>query len=421
MIDMKWVRENPALFDQKLQHRHLAPLSKRLMDLDENYRALVTQVQELQEKRNTVAKDMAARKRDGADVADLIQEGAAVKAKIPELELRSEEVKDELHNLLMSTPNVCDDMTPVGANEKDNQEIRVVGDKPAFDFKPKEHYELGESLGLMDFETAARMSGSRFVILRGALARLERALLQFMLNLHTGEFGYTELATPLLVRSDALYGTGQLPKLAEDQFKTTNDYWLIPTSEVTLTNTVHGKILEGESLPLRLTAGTACFRSEAGAAGKDTRGMLRQHQFMKVELVSITTPDQSEAEHQRMTGAAEEVLKRLKLPYRTVILCSGDLGFNAQRTYDIEVWMPGQNTYREISSCSNCGAHQARRMNARYRTADKKTEFVHTLNGSGIAVGRALIAVMENYQQADGSIKVPDVLVPYMGGLDVIR
>jgi seryl-tRNA synthetase len=311
---------------------------------------------------------------------------------------------------------------PLGKDEKDNKEVRKVGKPTRFSFKPKQHFELGEALGLMDFETAAKISGARFVILKGALARLERALAAFMLDLHTGEFGYSENIVPLLVKDQAAYGTGNLPKFAEDLFQTTNGFWLIPTAEVSLTNFVRESTLDEDRLPMRLTAWTPCFRSEAGAAGKDTRGMIRQHQFSKVELVSITTPEASLAEHERMTSCAEEVLKRLGLPFRTILLCTGDMGFASRKTYDIEVWLPGEDTYREISSCSVCGDFQARRMNARYRPkGSKELRFAHTLNGSGLAVGRTLIAVLENYQQADGSVTIPEKLVPYMGGLTKIE
>ncbi len=311
---------------------------------------------------------------------------------------------------------------PDGADESANLEIRRFGEKPSLAFKPKEHFELGEKLGQMDFETAARMSGARFVVLKRGLARLERAIAQFMLDLHTEQFGYMEVSPPYLVRDQAMYGTGQLPKFADDLFHTTTDYWLVPTAEVSLTNLVREQILDEKELPFRFTAYTPCFRAEAGAAGKDTRGMIRMHQFSKVELVSITTPDLSTQEHERMTSCAEEVLKRLGLHFRTMLLCTGDMGFAAKKTYDIEVWLPGQNAFREISSCSNCGDFQARRMNARYRPAsEKSTRFVHTLNGSGLAVGRTLVAILENYQQADGSIAVPGALKPYMGGLDRIE
>jgi seryl-tRNA synthetase len=319
-------------------------------------------------------------------------------------------------------PNVLDEVVPTGLDEADNEELRVVGTPPAFPFLAKPHFELGEALGLMDFETAAEISGSRFVILKGALARMERALADFMLDVQTEEFGYTEVSPPLLVREEVLFGTGQLPKFGDDLFRTTDNRWLIPTAEVPLTNMVAGKILDDSELPVRLTAHTACFRAEAGAAGKDTRGMLRQHQFYKVELVSIVRPEESETELERMTGCAEEILKRLGLAYRVVLLCSGDTGFGAARTHDLEVWMPGQDTYREISSVSNTRAFQARRMNARYRPSaeGQGLEHVHTLNGSGVAIGRALIAVLENYQNADGSITIPEALRPYMGGLEMI-
>jgi seryl-tRNA synthetase len=327
----------------------------------------------------------------------------------------------QLKELLETLPNIPAADVPDGADERANREERRIGEPRNFDFEPKEHFEIGEALGLMDFETAAKLSGARFVVLKGALARLERAIANFMLTLHTETFGYTEVAPPLLVRSETLYGTGQLPKFAEDLYRTGEDYWLIPTAEVPLTGIAADTVQEAASLPIRVTAWTPCFRSEAGAAGKDTRGMLRQHQFTKVELVSITHPDQSDAELARMTGCAEEVLKRLGLPYRVVTLSTGDMGFGARKTHDIEVWLPGQGTYREISSCSNCGDFQARRMNARFRTpGEKGTRFVHTLNGSGLAVGRTLIAILENYQQEDGSVAVPEALRPFMGGLERI-
>jgi seryl-tRNA synthetase len=322
--------------------------------------------------------------------------------------------------LLMAIPNLPDADVPDGASEDDNVEIRRWGEPGSFDFEPKEHDDLGAPLG-MDFETAAKLSGARFCLLRGQMARLERALAQFMLDLHSEQHGYTEVNTPVMVRDEPLLGTGQLPKFAEDLFRTTDDRWLIPTAEVTLTNTVADQILDASALPQRLTAFTLCFRSEAGAAGKDTRGMIRQHQFEKVEMVSIVAPEESEAEHQRMTACAEAVLQKLELPYRVLALCTGDMGFSARKTYDLEVWLPGQGKYREISSCSNTGDFQARRMKARYRPeGEKQTRFVHTLNGSGVAVGRALVAVLENYQQADGSVRVPEALKPYMGGLEVL-
>jgi seryl-tRNA synthetase len=346
---------------------------------------------------------------------------AQLKTVIQESEAAEREVEKQFGDLLAGIPNTPAPDVPVGPDADSNKVIREVGKPKKFSFQPKQHFELGEVLGLMDFETAAKLSGARFVVLKGALARLERALSQFMLDLHTSEHGYTEINPPLLVRDDTMFGTAQLPKFAEDQFQA-RDLWLIPTAEVPLTNLVREEIVDEAKLPMRVTAGTPCFRAEAGAAGKDTRGMIRQHQFSKVELVSITTPEQSAEEHERMTACAETVLKRLDLPFRTVVLSTGDMGFASQKTYDIEVWLPGQGMYREISSCSNCGDFQARRMNARYRPkGEKSPRFVHTLNGSGVAVGRALIAVMENYQQADGSIAIPDALKPYMGGLAKIE
>jgi len=349
-------------------------------------------------------------------------EVARLKDEIPAMELRVRETEEALNEILSTIPNLPAADTPDGADETANKEVRRHGTPRPVNFEARQHFDLGEALKLMDFEGASKMSGARFVLLKGQLARLERSLANFMLDLHTGTYGYQEVVPPFLVRDQAMYGTAQLPKFREEQFGTTNGFWLIPTSEVPLTNQVRESILDESSLPLRFTAWTPCFRSEAGAAGRDTRGMIRMHQFSKVELVSICTPEQSDAEHERMTACAEEVLKRLKLPYRTMMLSTGDMGFSARRTYDIEVWLPGQNAFREISSCSSCGDFQARRMNARYRPTDgKSTRFVNTLNGSGLAVGRTLIAVLENYQQADGSIEIPEVLRPYMGGLDVIK
>ncbi|MDA0676231.1 MAG: serine--tRNA ligase, partial [Proteobacteria bacterium] len=375
-----------------------------------------------QARRNKLSKDIGAAKKRGEDASVIMAQVAADKEAEAVAEAEAAALTAKLDAELALFPNVPAADVPDGKDETANVEIRKIGTPPSFAFKPKEHFEIGEGLGLMDFDTAAKLSGSRFVLLTGALARLERALASFMLDLHTGEFGYTEVNPPALVNDATMFGTGQLPKFGGDLFRTETGLWLIPTAEVPLTNTVAGDILDEDALPRRLTAMTWCFRSEAGAAGKDTRGMLRQHQFTKVELVSIAHPDKSNEEHERMTGCAEEVLKRLGLPFRTVVLCTGDMGFGARKTYDIEVWLPGQDRYREISSCSNCGDFQARRMKARFRPKGAKgTEFVHTLNGSGIAVGRALIAVLENYQQADGSVRVPDALKPYMGGLDVIR
>jgi len=378
----------------------------------------------LQERRNAVSKEIgqAKAKKDETRALALIREVADIKERMPREEAALKEIERKLHDVLAEIPNMPRDDVPVGPDETANVEIRRVGEPRRVDVQLKQHFEIGEVLGLMDFDTAAKLSGSRFVVLRGALARLERALATFMLDLHTREHGYTEINPPLLVRDEVMFGTAQLPKFAEDQFKTTAGYWLIPTAEVPLTNLVREVMLEEASLPMRVTAWSQCFRAEAGAAGKDTRGMLRQHQFSKVELVSITTPEQSTDEHERMTKCAEEVLKRLELPFRTVVLSTGDMGFAACKTYDIEVWLPGPGTYREISSCSVCSDFQARRMNARYRPKEGKgPRHVHTLNGSGVAVGRALIAVLENYQNADGTVTVPELLRPYMGGLSLIK
>ncbi|MFY8093319.1 MAG: serine--tRNA ligase [Niveispirillum sp.] len=420
MHDIRSIRDNPASFDAGLARRGVEPLSSRILDLDQERRACQTQAQELQARRNEASKLIGAYKKDGKDAQPLLDEVAAIKEKMPQLEEREKELGAELDRILASYPNIPAPEVPDGKDEHDNVEIRRIG-TPTEIANAKQHFELGEALGLMSFDLAAKLSGARFTVLRGQLARLERALGDFMLDIHTTEYGYEEVSPPLLVKDDAAFGTGQLPKFTEDLFQTTNGFWLIPTAEVPLTNLVNDAILDAEELPLRLTARTPCFRSEAGSAGRDTRGMIRQHQFYKVEMVSITRPDQSAAEHERMTDAAETVLKRLGLPFRTVTLCSGDMGFTAQKTYDIEVWLPGQGAYREISSCSNCGDFQARRMKARFRAkGEKSTQFVHTLNGSGTAVGRCLIAVLENYQQADGSILIPEALRPYMGGLERI-
>ena len=423
MHDIKWIRENPEALDEALAKRGAAAASERILALDAERRAHLQTHQEDQARRNEASRLVGQAKaaKDEARAVALIAEVAELKARIQAGEETERRIDGEIAAILSSLPNVTLPDVPTGTDEADNVEIRRVGEKPRFDFAPKEHFDLGEALGLMEFERAAKVSGSRFTVLRGELARMERALGQLMLDIHTREFGYEEVSPPLLVRDDALFGTGQLPKFAEDLFKAGEEHWLIPTAEVPLTNLVREEILDGGTLPLRFAALTHCFRSEAGSAGRDTRGMLRQHQFQKCELVSITTPEASIEEHERMTAAAEEVLKRLGLHYRVVVLCTGDIGFSAQKTYDIEVWLPGQDTFREISSCSVCGDFQARRMNARFRPeGEKQPRFVHTLNGSGTAVGRALIAVMENYQQADGSITVPEALRPYMGGLDRI-
>ncbi len=424
MFDIRWIRENPEEFDRGMARRGLPPQSAALLELDAERRRLLAELQELQARRNAASKEigraMATGERERAE--ELKREVAAIKGRMQELEEAARAKDEELKMHLAALPNIPLDEVPDGEDENDNVEVRRVGDPPRFDFEPKQHFELGEALGLMDFERAARISGARFVVLRGALARLERALAQFMLDLQTEQNGYEEVNPPLLVRDDALFGTGQLPKFAEDLFRTTDGRWLIPTAEVPLTNMVREEIVPQDALPMRFCALTPCFRSEAGAAGRDTRGMIRQHQFEKVELVSVTTPEEGRAELDRKTACAEEVLKRLGLPYRVVVLCTGDMGFSAQMTYDIEVWLPGQDTYREISSVSLCGDFQARRMNARYRPeGEKGTRFVHTLNGSGLAVGRTLVAVMENFQQADGSIVVPEALRPYMGGMERIE
>jgi seryl-tRNA synthetase len=421
MFDPKWIRDNPELFDKGLARRGLPPQSAEVLRLDAERRARQTALQEMQQRRNELSKRIGAAKGRGEDASQMMAEVASLKEAMQEAEAAEQEAEAALNRLLESIPNLPAPDVPDGPDETANRELRRVGEPPEFGFPAKQHFEIGEALGLMDFEAAAKLSGARFVVLKGALARLERALAAFMLDLHTREFGYTEVLPPYLVRDNAVFGTGQLPKFGEDLFLTREGYWLIPTAEVPLTNLVADEILDEDSLPLRLTAYTPCFRSEAGAAGKDTRGMIRQHQFSKVELVSIAHPDRSAEEHERMTACAEEVLKRLGLAYRVVVLSTGDMGFAAEKTYDIEVWLPGQGTYREISSCSNCGEFQARRMKARFRRAGEKgTRFVHTLNGSGLAVGRTLVALLETYQQADGSVVLPEVLHPYMGGIEVI-
>jgi len=475
MFDIKWIRDNAEVFDAGLRKRGISPggdvkFSSDLIQLDEARRSVITRLQEKQARRNAASKEIGKAKaaKDEAKAAALMAEVAALKDELARGEDDQRAADKALHDALSVIPNLPLDEVPVGKDEHDNKEVRRIGRPPklAWTNKPKEHYEIGEALGLMDFETAAKLSGSRFVVLKGQLARLERALAQFMLDLHTapeagGLGGYTEIVPPYLVRDEVMFGTAQLPKFAEDQFQTrrrraatdlnaareqwldrfeageaatslhdalweeieqTADLWLIPTAEVPLTNLVRESIRDETELPIRVTAYSPCFRAEAGAAGKDTRGMIRQHQFSKVELVSITTPEESGAEHERMTACAEQVLKRLGLAYRTMLLSTGDMGFAARKTYDIEVWLPGQNTYREISSCSNCGDFQARRMQARYRPKGAKdNRYVHTLNGSGLAVGRTLIAILENYQQEDGSVAIPEALVPYMGGLKRIE
>ena len=420
MHDIRLIRDDPAAFDAALARRGLAPLARSLVALDERRRALITEAQAGQARRNEASKAIGAAKatKDEAIAATLMAEVAHLKERLPVVEAEEKQVSEELNGQLAAIPNLPLADVPEGADEGDNAMVHDRGAQPAFAFAPREHDDFGPALGL-DFETGAAMSGARFTLLRGAAAKLHRALGQFMLDTLSGKHGYEEVAPPLLVRDEALFGTGQLPKFAEDLFRTTDGRWLIPTAEVSLTNIVANKILPEGELPLRFTALTACFRSEAGAAGRDTRGFIRQHQFEKVEMVSITTPDQSEAEHERMTACAEGILDALGLPFRRMKLCTGDMGFSAARTYDLEVWLPGQGRYREISSCSTCTDFQARRMNARYRPdSEKATRFVHTLNGSGLAVGRSLVAVLENYQQEDGSVAIPDALQPYLRGLN---
>jgi seryl-tRNA synthetase len=460
MHDIKWIRDNAEAFDAALKRRGLEPMSASLLAIDERRRAAITASEQAQARRNAASKEIgdAKKAKDEARAAKLMAEVAELKTSMPELELAAKSADEELAKILAAIPNLPLDDVPDGLDEHGNVQRHVFGAVRNYAFTPKPHDDLGGALGFMDFETAAKLSGARFVVLKKGLARLERAIGQFMLDLHTNEHGYTEVNPPLLVRDDVMFGTGQLPKFEEDQFWAIKGellaeikkesaagvdggsalrayvgvldnlehdrLGLIPTAEVPLTNLVRESIVDEKELPMRLTALTPCFRAEAGAAGRDTRGMIRQHQFTKVELVSITTPETSRDEHERMLACAEEVLRQLDLHYRVMTLCAGDMGFAAQKTYDIDVWMPGQGdggAFREISSCSVCGEFQARRMDARYRGGDGKPRFVHTLNGSGTAVGRALIAIMETYQQSDGSIAVPDVLQPYMGGLKVIE
>ncbi len=420
MHDIKSIRDEPAAFDAAMARRGLGAVSAGLVARDDARREGVADLQRYQAERNALAKRIGEAKRAKADTAALEAEGGAIRAAMEALEAKVPALEAQMREALSAIPNMLDASVPEGRDEADNQLVHEWGAKPEFGFAPKQHFELGEALGLMDFGLGAKLAGTRFTVLRGALARLERALGQFMIDMHVSEHGYQEQSVPLLVNDAAMFGTGQLPKFAEDLFKTTDGRWLIPTAEVSLTNLVASEIVAGASLPLRLTALTPCFRAEAGSAGRDVRGMLRQHQFSKVELVSITRPEESEAEHERMTRCAESVLERLGLAYRRMLLCAGDTGFSAAKTYDLEVWLPGQGMYREISSCSNTRAFQARRMNARFRNAEGKVEYVHTLNGSGVAVGRALIAVLETYQTADGTVTIPQALQPYMGHMTVI-
>jgi seryl-tRNA synthetase len=421
MHDIRAIRADPAAFDAAMARRRLAPVALGIVKRDAERRDALTKIQEQQARRNALARQVGEGRRRGEHTAAMEAEAAAVRAEIESLEAWAGDVDGELRKVLEGLPNVLDSDVPDGPDESANVLLKQVGEPRDLGFQPKQHFELGEALGLMQFEPAAKLAGARFTLLRGALARLERALGEFMLDLHTRQHGYEETVVPLLVNDATMYGTGQLPKFADDLFRTSDGRWLIPTAEVPLTNLAGGEIIGEKQLPWRLTALTECFRSEAGASGRDTRGMMRQHQFRKVELVSLTRPEDSAAEHERMTAGAERVLELLQIPYRRVVLSAGDTGFSAAKTFDLEVWLPGQQMWREISSCSNCRDFQARRMNARWRSGDGKTvAFVHTLNGSGVAVGRALIAVMENHQQADGSIMVPEVLLPWMGGLDRI-
>ena len=419
MHDIKWIRENPQNFDAAMKKRGLAPQAEGILQLDEERRTLMTELQTLQSKRNDISKQVGIAKSKKEDASHLFEEMKTIGPAIKKLEEQVAELDEKQTEILVTLPNLPHDSVPEGADENDNVEVRTWGE-PKEIANAKAHYDLGENLGEMSFEIAAKLAGSRFVWLQGNLARLERALTQFMLDTHTLRHGYTEVSPPFMVNEKALFGTGQLPKFDEDLFKTDMNYMLIPTSEVPLTNCVQGEILAEESLPIKMTAATPCFRSEAGSAGRDTRGMIRVHQFTKVEMVQIVHPEKSFDALEEMVGHAEYILQQLGLPYRVVTLCTGDMGFGAQKTYDLEVWVPAQATYREISSCSNCGAFQARRMKARYRAGEKQTEFVHTLNGSGLAVGRTLVAVLENYQLADGSIAIPEVLQGYMGGQKVI-
>ena len=420
MHDIRFIRDNPDAFDQGLARRGLEPGAAELLALDERRRAVITELQLGQARRNEASKAIGAAKaqRDEATAQALMAEVGALKERLPALEVEERSLAEALDGRLATIPNLPLADVPQGANEDDNALVHTRGVQPTFAFEPKEHDAIGPALGL-DFETGAMLAGARFTFLRGSAARLHRALGQFMLDVLTRDHGYEEAVPPVLVRSEAMFGTGQLPKFAEDSFATTDGRWLIPTSEVSLTNSVREQFLAEEALPIRLSALTPCFRSEAGAAGRDTRGYIRQHQFEKVEMVSIVTPETSDAEHERMTACAEDILTRLGLAFRRMKLCTGDMGFTAARTYDLEVWLPGQARYREISSCSTCTDFQARRMNTRYRPNDEKaTRFVHTLNGSGLAVGRTLVAVLENYQQADGSVAAPEALQPYLRGLN---
>ena len=417
MLDIKWIRENAAAFDAAMEKRNNQTRAENLLALDEQKRKKISLIQELQSQRNRIAKEIAEVKRAGGSADQLLEESKKVNQEMFAAEGDSS-IDEELNRILAITPNIADASVPEGKDENDNIEIETIGTPKTFSFEPKQHFEIGEKLGMLDFEQSSVISGARFSTLSSGLAKLERALSNFMLDV-AGEFGFSEISPPNLVKSEAMFGSGQLPKFSEEAFNVNGgEYWLIPTSEVSLVNMVAKKILSEDELPLRFTAYTPCFRSEAGSAGRDTRGMIRQHQFKKVELVSITLPEQSEYEHQKITNIACEILKRLELPFRKILLCTGDMGFCSQKTYDLEVWLPSQGKYREISSCSNCGDFQARRMNAKYKSKkDGKNYFVHTLNGSALAVGRTIVAILENYQNEDGSVNIPKELVSYMGGV----
>jgi len=421
MLDLKWIIENPDAFNKAMEKRGVKLTAAKITKLDTAKRELTTSIQSLQQQRNSISKEIGKSKASGGDPSDLMKKSTEINKELDKLQNKVEDKdNDELYQILIGVPNILQDDVPLGKDDEDNIEIRKWGEPTKFDFKPKAHYELGEELGLMDFEQAGYICGARSTILLNELSLLERALSNYFLDTVT-KYGYKEMSIPFLVNDTAMFGTTNLPKFAEDAYKTTDGKWLIPTSEVTLTNWVNNKILDEAELPLRLASYTACFRSEAGSAGRDTRGMLRQHQFKKVEMVSITTPEKSNEEHERMTSIESEILKKLELPFRVMILSSGDTGFASTKTCDHEVWLPGQNNYREISSCSNCNDIQARRMKTRYRNSStEKTEFVHTLNGSAFPIGRTIIAIMENYQQKDGSIKIPKVLIPYMNGIEII-
>lgn len=422
MFDIKWIRENPDTFDSGMARRGVSAQAASLIALDAKRRDAQTRAQELQTERNALSKQIGALKSKGEDASEVMAKVANSKDAQAAAETEAVEASVALNEALAVLPNLPLDDVPAGKDEDDNVEVRRVGTPASYDFQVRDHVDIGEGLGMMDFETAAKIAGSRFVLLSGGLARMERALASFMLDHNTQEFGYTEVNPPAMVNDKTMFGTGQLPKFGDQLFKTTEGYWLIPTAEVPLTNILAEEIVDEETLPRRYTAMTWCFRSEAGAAGKDTRGMIRQHQFTKVEMVSVTKPEDSLEELERMTSCAEDILSRLGLPFRTVLLCVGDMGAGARKTYDIEVWLPAQDRYREISSCSVCGEYQARRMNGRYRVkGEKGTQFVHTLNGSGLAVGRTLVAILENYQQSDGSVIIPEALRPYMGGLEVLK